>query len=111
MQCVASNLRPSGNGKPLHATFGSSAWQRACVVGSGGSGCQIAEDLREAGRGVFYAVRRHRRMPRRYRGQDLGWWLERSGMTEYTSEGMPPDWRNSKAPLMTGVRGGRTVDL
>ena len=81
------------------------------VVGSGGSGCQIAEDLREAGRGVFYAVRRHRRMPRRYRGQDFCWWLERSGMTEYTSEGMPPDWRNSRASLMTGVRGGRTVDL
>jgi putative flavoprotein involved in K+ transport len=81
------------------------------VVGSGGSGCQIAEDLREAGRGVFYAVRKHRRMPRHYRGQDLGWWLERSGMTEYTREGMPLDWRNSRAPLMTGVRGGRTVDL
>ena len=81
------------------------------VVGSGGSGCQIAEDLREAGRKVFYSIRRHRRMPRRYRGRDLGWWLEESGMTEYTSEGMPPEWRNTRAPLMTGVRGGRTVDL
>jgi putative flavoprotein involved in K+ transport len=51
-------------------------------------------------------------VPRRDRGQDFGWWLERSGMTEYTSEGMPPDWRNSRgAPLLTGVRGGRTVDL
>lgn len=38
--------------------------------------CQIAEDLREAGRKVFYSIRRHRRMPRRYRGHDLGWWLE-----------------------------------
>jgi len=81
------------------------------VVGSGGSGCQIAEDLHEAGRGVFYAVRRHRRMPRRYRGHDLGWWLERSGMTEITGERMPPEWRDSRAPLLTGVRGGRTVDL
>jgi putative flavoprotein involved in K+ transport len=81
------------------------------VVGSGGSGCQIAEDLREAGRGVFYAVRRHRRMPRRYRGHDLGWWLETSGMTDVTSERMPPEWREFKAPLLTGVRGGRTVDL
>ena len=32
-------------------------------------------------------------------------------MTEYTSEGMPPEWRNTRAPLMTGVRGGSTVDL
>jgi putative flavoprotein involved in K+ transport len=81
------------------------------VVGSGGSGCQIAEDLHEAGRRVFYAIRRHRRVPRRYRGRDLGWWLEESGMTEVTAEGMSPEWRNLKAPLLTGVRGGRTVDL
>ena len=40
------------------------------VGGSGGSGCQIAEDLREGGRKVFYSIRRHRRMPRRYRGRD-----------------------------------------
>lgn len=32
-------------------------------------------------------------------------------MLDYTGEGMPPERRNAKAPLMTGVRGGRTVDL
>ena len=32
-------------------------------------------------------------------------------MTEITAEAMPPEWRNLKAPLLTGVRGGRTVDL
>jgi len=42
------------------------------VVGSGGSGCQIVEDLQEGGREVFYAIRRHRRWPRRYRGRDVG---------------------------------------
>jgi hypothetical protein len=41
------------------------------VVRSGGSGCQIVEDLRDGGRQVFYAIRRHRRWPRRYRGQDV----------------------------------------
>ncbi|HWZ41469.1 MAG TPA: NAD(P)-binding domain-containing protein [Bradyrhizobium sp.] len=81
------------------------------VVGSGGSGCQIAEDLRDGGREVFYAVRRHRRWPRRYRGRDAGWWIEESGMTDATGDRMPPEWRNFRAPLITGVRGGHTIDL
>ncbi len=81
------------------------------VVGSGGSGCQIVEDLRDGGREVFYAIRRHRRWPRRYRGQDVGWWIEETGMTDMTGDRMPPEWRNFKAPLITGARGGYTVDL
>ena len=41
------------------------------VVGSGGSGCQIAEELYQRGRTVYLCVSRHRRVPRRYRGRDL----------------------------------------
>jgi putative flavoprotein involved in K+ transport len=81
------------------------------VVGSGGSGCQIVEDLRDGGRQVFYAVRRHRRWPRRYRGRDVGSWIEETGMTDVTGDRMPPEWRNFKTPLLTGVRGGHTIDL
>jgi putative flavoprotein involved in K+ transport len=78
------------------------------VVGSGGSGAQIVEDLVHEGRIVYFSVRRHRLIPLRYRGHDVGWWLEQTGMTDRTLETIPPDWR---APLMTGVNGGRTVDL
>ena len=81
------------------------------VVGSGGSGCQIADDLVQAGRRVFYSIRRHRRVPRRYRGHDVGWWFETTGMIDMTAENLPPLWRDFKAPMMTGVEGGRTVDL
>jgi putative flavoprotein involved in K+ transport len=41
------------------------------VVGSGSSGCQIAEELLHKGRKVYLCVGRHRRIPRRYRGRDL----------------------------------------
>ena len=34
------------------------------VVGSGGSGCQIADELSRAGRRVYLSVSRHRRVPR-----------------------------------------------
>ena len=84
---------------------------KVLVVGSGGSGCQIAEDLRDGGREVFYAIRRHRRWPRRYRGRDVGWWIEESGMTDVTGDRLPPEWRNFKAPMITGARGGYTIDL
>jgi putative flavoprotein involved in K+ transport len=78
------------------------------VVGSGGSGCQIAEDLLLAGRTVHLAVRGHRRVPRRYRGRDFGQWDEEMGLTDRTAEALPPGFR---PPLLTGVRGGHTVDL
>src|SRR5262249_24201264 len=45
------------------------------VIGAGASGAQIAEELYPAGRKVFLSVGRHNRLPRRYRGHDLIWWL------------------------------------
>src|SRR5215467_2958626 len=50
------------------------------VVGSGASGAQIAEELLRAGRNVYLSVGRHKRMPRRYRGHDLIWWLREMGL-------------------------------
>ncbi len=78
------------------------------VVGSGASGCQIVEDLMQAGRRVHYALRGHRRVPRRYRGRDFGHWNEVMGLTNRTVEQIPPGFR---PPLVTGYRGGHTVDL
>ena len=45
------------------------------VVGAAASGVQIADELRRAGRDVVVAVGAHRRLPRRYRGLDIMWWL------------------------------------
>jgi putative flavoprotein involved in K+ transport len=49
------------------------------VVGSSASGVQIADELSRAGRQVTLAVGGHTRMPRRYRGMDIFWWLEHTG--------------------------------
>jgi putative flavoprotein involved in K+ transport len=47
------------------------------VVGSGQSGCQIAEDLLPSGRTVYLSTSRVGRVPRRYRGRDiLEWWID-----------------------------------
>jgi putative flavoprotein involved in K+ transport len=59
------------------------------VVGSGASGCQIADELLRAGRTVFLSVSRHRRIPRRYRGRDVCWWLEKMGRFAQTIDSVP----------------------
>jgi len=80
------------------------------VVGSGASGCQIVEDLLAAGRRVFLAVGKHRRFPRRYRGRDMFWWMERMGALDQTLEERP-EARARPNPLVTGVGGGHDIDL
>ena len=80
------------------------------VVGSGASGCQIVEDLIAAGRRVYLSVGRHRRFPRRYRGRDMFWWLERLGALDQTLEERP-EARERPNPLVTGVGGGHEIDL
>jgi len=83
------------------------------VVGSGQSGCQIAEDLFLAGRQVHLSVGSAPRSPRRYRGKDVVDWLDRMG---YYS--MPiadhPDPRSIRTKTnhyLTGRDGGREIDL
>jgi putative flavoprotein involved in K+ transport len=78
------------------------------VVGSGASGAQIAEELLRAGRKVYLSVGRHKRMPRRYRGRDLIWWLAEMGLDRTPVEKRGGD---ATLPLITGAYGGHTVDL
>lgn len=59
------------------------------VVGASSSGVQIADELNRSGRDVVLAVGRHTRMPRRYRGMDVFWWLESTGRLARTIDTMP----------------------
>jgi putative flavoprotein involved in K+ transport len=78
------------------------------IVGTGNSGCQIAEELCTANRRVYLSVSGHQRTPRRYRGKDCIWWNLALGDADTTV-----DQRVHAQPsrLMTGVRGGHDIDL
>jgi putative flavoprotein involved in K+ transport len=79
------------------------------VVGSGASGCQIAEELVEAGRSTYLCLSRHRRVPRRHLGRDIFRWLVEIGLMDRTRA----DWVEGRMPptvLVTGVGGGHDVN-
>jgi putative flavoprotein involved in K+ transport len=80
------------------------------VVGSGASGCQIAEELLAAGRQVFFAIGRHRRVPRRYRGHDVFWWRRELGYLDQKAQDTDKEQR-LPPPLVTGIGGGHDVDI
>ena len=80
------------------------------VVGAGPSGQQIADELARAGRLVHIAVGRHQMLPRRYRGQDSYWWLDRLGMLSRTVDSLAhPDERFAPNAVLTG--GSADLDL
>jgi putative flavoprotein involved in K+ transport len=82
------------------------------VVGAGSSGCQITEDLTQSGRRAYLSVGRHRRVPRRYRGQDFSWWSSAMGILDQTVDTLPsPEAKNWPLPLLTPANGGHDVDL
>lgn len=76
------------------------------VVGSGQSGCQIAEELHESGREVFLACGRAPWAPRRIGGRDLFWWLEESGFLSATVDSLPDPSARLFANILTSGHGG-----
>jgi putative flavoprotein involved in K+ transport len=77
------------------------------VVGSGQSGCQIADELREAGRQVWLSVGRCPWFPRRYRGRDILHWTQAMGILDETVDQLPaPEARLVCNPPVSGNDGG-----
>ena len=82
------------------------------VVGSAQSGCQIAEELYRSGRVVYLSVSSSPRMPRRYRGKDITWWLELAGWFDKTVDQLPsPKAKFAASAHSTGKDGGHTINL
>ena len=83
------------------------------VVGSGQSGCQIAEDLHLGGRKVHLAVGSAPRCPRVYRGRDAVEWLDDLGQYDLPVEqhSLKEKVRKNANHYVTGRDGGRDIDL
>ena len=50
------------------------------VVGASASGLQLADELQRAGHDVTIAAGEHVRIPRMYRGHDIQFWMDRTGI-------------------------------
>jgi len=81
------------------------------VVGSGQSGCQVAEDVRDAGRETWLSSGTCSWIPRRYRGRDNVAWRRDLGMFDETVEQLGHAIRLTCPPIQTGVDGGRDQNL
>jgi putative flavoprotein involved in K+ transport len=82
------------------------------VIGSGQTGCQIAEELHDAGREVFLACGRAPWAPRRIGGHDLIWWAVETGYFDASVDTLPgPEARLAANVLATGRDGGHDLSL
>jgi putative flavoprotein involved in K+ transport len=80
------------------------------VVGSGQSGCQLAEELHEAGREVFLSCGRAGWAPRRLGERDLFWWLREAGdLDDLSSSLQSPEARLLGSLQASGHGGGHDL--
>jgi putative flavoprotein involved in K+ transport len=84
LSASVEQLTPSAYRNPDGVTTGG-----VLVVGASSSGAQLAHELAAAGRHVVLAVGTHARVPRRYRGMDIFWWLEQTGSLSRTIDDLP----------------------
>jgi putative flavoprotein involved in K+ transport len=85
----------------------------ALVVGASATGIQIAEEVHASGRPVTLSVGEHVRLPRVYRGKDIMWWLDRTGVLDERWDEVDDlvRARNIPSPQLVGTPERRTLDL
>jgi len=82
------------------------------VVGSGQSGCQLAEELHDAGRDVVLSCGRAPWSPRRIGDHDTVWWALESGFLDVPLASLPmPGMRLVGNPQTSGHDGGHDLHL
>ena len=81
------------------------------IIGSGQTGCQLAEELHVAGRRVVLACGRAPWLPRRIGDHDLVWWLLESEFLDARSETLPQEARLLANIIATGHDGGHDLSL
>jgi putative flavoprotein involved in K+ transport len=83
------------------------------VVGAAATGVQLADELRRAGRRVTLSVGEHVRLPRLYRGRDVLWWMDASGVWNQRYDEIDDLGRARRlpSPQLVGTPERRTLDL
>ena len=79
------------------------------IIGSGQAGCQLAEELQDAGRRVVLACGKAPWSPRRIGEKDVMWWLLESGFMDVDATTLPPEARLFANVLASGHQGGHDM--
>jgi len=83
------------------------------VVGASATGVQLADEIQRSGRRVILAVGEHVRLPRTYRGRDVLWWMEASGVWNQRFDEIEDldRARSLPSPQLVGTPERVTLDL
>jgi putative flavoprotein involved in K+ transport len=83
------------------------------VVGASATGVQLAAELRRSGRPVILSVGEHVRLPRTYRGRDVLWWMNASGVWDQRYDELDDLTRARRlpSPQLVGSAERTTLDL
>ena len=83
------------------------------IVGASATGVQLADEIHRSGRPVAVSVGEHVRLPRTYRGRDVLWWMDRSGVWNQRYDEIDDLVRARKlpSPQLVGTPQRATLDL
>jgi putative flavoprotein involved in K+ transport len=83
------------------------------VVGPSATGVQLAAEIQRSGRPVTLSVGEHVRLPRMYRGRDVLWWMDKSGVWDQRYDDIDDITRARKlpSPQLVGTPEHATLDL
>jgi putative flavoprotein involved in K+ transport len=86
---------------------------RVLVVGASATGVQLAAELQRSGRPVTLSVGEHVRLPRTYRGRDVMWWMDASGVWDQRHDELEDLARARRlpSPQLVGTPERATLDL
>jgi putative flavoprotein involved in K+ transport len=83
------------------------------IVGAAATGVQLADEIHRSGRPVTLCVGEHVRLPRSYRGRDVLWWMENSGVWHQRYDQIEDLERARRlpSPQLVGTPEHSTLDL